>query len=87
MNDDLDDTPPDEELEMAAEELLGRPTAGNPVDRLAAIQKRIVYLQEQRKRLLSGDDVSEDALIANGRDLAEAHRQIKEWKAQYEGRN
>jgi hypothetical protein len=87
MDEPLDDTPPPEELEMAVEESLGRPLAGNPADRMEALQKRIAYLQKQRKQLLSGTDLSDDALDGNAKDLAEAQRQLKEWKAQHEGRN
>ena len=40
--------PPQEELEMAVEEFLGRPLSGNPEERIAALQRRITYLEDER---------------------------------------
>ena len=81
-----DDTPPEEELEMAAEELTGQPTLGTPADRIEALEKRIVYLQNQLKAL---DEVGEREVTGGfkvAKDLAEARVQLSHWQAQL-GRN
>ena len=82
------------EAEMGAEEFLGRPVAGNPDERITALQKRIEYL-EGCKRLLTANvergKVSPSDAQASAqsfdRDLAEARRQLAEWQHQHKGRN
>ena len=88
MPEPLDDTPPAEELEMATEELLGRPLAGNPSERIQAIQKRIVYLQDQRRRTENTEEPGRSKLLGRiDADLAEARQQLAEWQKQHQERN
>lgn len=82
------------EAEMGAEEFLSRPLAGNPDDRITALQKRIEYL-EGCKRLLTATTErgkinrtdAEAALQTYDKDLTEARRQLAEWQHQHKGRN
>ena len=87
MNDHLDDTPPEEELEMAVEELTGRPIPGTPAERIEALTKRVVYLQNQLRELDAAGAREFTGANKVAKDLAGAQRQLKEWKAQHEGRN
>jgi hypothetical protein len=81
------DSPP-EEIEIGAEELLGHPISGNPAERIEALQKRIAYLEDQRRRGEHTDEPLKSALLQRtDSDLAEARQQLKEWQAQHEGRN
>jgi hypothetical protein len=69
---------PTEEIEIAVEEFTGRPMPGNPAERIDALQKRIAYLEEQRRRSLNADEPLRTALLRRtDADLAEAHRQLR----------
>jgi hypothetical protein len=92
-NDDEDQIPP-EELEMAVEEATGKPVAGDPEDRLKAIEKRVAYLQQQCQDVLNSqadgklsEATSQALLDETRRDLNEAKRQLTAWRAQHQGRN
>jgi len=87
MNDDLDDTPPEEELEMVVEELTGRSIPGTPAERIEALTKRVVYLQNQLKELDAAGVREFTGVGKVAKDLADAQRQLKGLKAQHEGRN
>jgi hypothetical protein len=88
MPQDDEDMPPPEELEMAVEEFFGRPMSGNPAERVEAIQKRILYREEQRRCSAQGDEPLRKALLQRiDDDLAEARKQLKEWQSQHEDRN
>ncbi len=81
------DSPP-EEVEVGAEELLGHLISGNPTERIEALQKRIAYLEDQRRRCEHTDEPLKNVLLLRtDADLAEARQQLKEWQAQHEGRN
>jgi hypothetical protein len=77
-----DDTPSEEELETAAEELTGQPTPGTPADRIEALEKWIVYLQNQLMALDEAGkrEVSGGSKVA--KDLTEARVQLSHWQAQ-----
>ena len=77
-----DDTPPEEELEMAAEEFTGKDTPGTTEQRIVALNKRIIYLQHQLQSLDESTGASKVA-----QDLAEARQQLARWTALREGRN
>jgi hypothetical protein len=81
LEDDIPD-PPEEELEMAAEEILGHATPGNPAERIEALKKRIAYLQNQLREL---DDAGGASKVAQ--DLTEARRQLAEFQRLDQGRN
>ena len=88
MPEPLDDTPPPEELEMATEESLGHPLAGNPAERIEAIKKRIAHLEDQRRRNNNTEEPLKTALLRRtDSDLAEARQQLAEWEKQHEERN
>lgn len=89
-----DSDPPEEELEMATEEITGKPFSGKPDERVVALEKRVNYLEG----LLSGYSVrsdpqeswsvfDRDAHRTIQKDLAEARKQLVAWKTQHEGRN
>ncbi len=80
--------PPKEEVELAEERRLGRPLAGNPAERIGALEKRIVYLADQRRRSELTDEPLKGALIRlTERELAEARRQLRDWRILHDGRN
>jgi FixJ family two-component response regulator len=81
MTEPPDETPPPEEIEMGAEEFLGRPISGNAAERIEALQKRISYIHQQQAKA----DASEFKRLAA--ELSAAERQLKDWKRQYESRN
>jgi hypothetical protein len=85
MIDPADEAPPEDvnaEAEMGAEEFLGRPLAGNPAERMAAIKDRISYLEAMIAA--AADDAIRQSYQ---KDLREAEEQLKEWQAQHKGRN
>ena len=77
-----EDGPPSEELEMAAEEVTGKPFAGHPAERIAALTKRIAYLQKQLRALGGTEAQTSGAAGKVAQDLAEARRQLAQWQAQ-----
>lgn len=81
--------PSPEDLEMAVEELTGKPTAGNPAERIEALKKRIIFLEAERRTALDRPDDVDRAewLAANQQDLDNARRQLADFKAQHDGRN
>ena len=81
IEDDIPD-PPEEELEMAAEDLTGHDTPGSPEERIGALKKRIAYLKDQ---LLGLDDASGASKVAQ--DLAAARQQLARYQALHRGRN
>jgi hypothetical protein len=81
MNEPPDDTPPPEEIEMGAEEFLGRPIAGNAAARIEALQKRIAYIRQQQAKA----DAAESKRLAA--ELSDAESQLKEWQTLHQGRN
>ena len=87
--DPLDDTPPEEELDMAVEEAIGRPLAGNPAERIDALQKRIQYLLTAIENLTVQEpsEFGQAATASYRRDLIEARRQLAEYQHQNEARN
>jgi len=94
MSDPLDDTPPPEESEMAVQESLGRPLAGNPAERAEALSKRILYLENILERYLTRlegqsewSQADRDTIESLRRDLEEAVHQFREWQTQHEARN
>jgi hypothetical protein len=87
MTDPLDDAPPPEELEMAVEEMTGKPFPGKPEERIEALQKRIDYLRSQLDELSRAGAREFAAASKITQDLAEARRQLSEFQAQHEGRN
>jgi len=78
------DEPPPEELEMAVEEMTGKPFPGKPEERVEALKRRIDYLS---CRILSLDPADQDLLKRYSQELAEAKKQLTEWQAQHKGRN
>ena len=92
MTDPLDgndqSTSPLEEIEIRIEGTLGHPMSGNPAERIEAIEKRIAYLEDQRRCSEHADDPLRSALIRRtDADLAEARQQLKEWQTRHQGRN
>jgi hypothetical protein len=84
---DLSASPP-EEVEILMEGVLGRPLSGNPAERIVALQKRIAYLDNQRRCSEHADEPLKTALLRRtDADLAEARQQLKEWQAQHQARN
>src|SRR5579859_456204 len=73
---------PPEELEMAVEEVTGKPFPGNSEERTQALKNRICYLETQLRNL--GDEETRSKFSA---ELAEAKKQLAEWQAQHKGRN
>jgi hypothetical protein len=92
MTDPLDSndqfTSPREEIEIRIEGALGHPISGNPAERIEAIEKRIAYLEDQRRCAEHTDEPLRTPLLRRtDADLAEARQQLKEWMAQNKGRN
>jgi uracil-DNA glycosylase len=89
-----DDLPPKEELEMGAEDALGRPLAGNAADRLRKLQDRVNYLREQidtlvRNRFngcLTEHDVAEEQARLT-EELRLARQDLAAFQTQHTGRN
>jgi hypothetical protein len=73
-----DDTPPEEELEMAVEDFTGCDTPGSPEQRIEALKKRTEYLASMGRRI--GLDKVES-------DLTAARQQLARYQALNEGRN
>ena len=94
IEDDIPD-PPKEELEMAIEDLTGKPTPGAIVDRIIALQKRITYRSERKLRFLAQQSEAHQLFSADlaacieafGWDLAEARVQLLYYQTLHEGRN
>lgn len=84
LEDDIPD-PPQEELEMAAEEILGHATPGNPADRITALEQRITYLSEQLAVMLAAEDFACAEPVKQS--LAEARRQLAEFRRLDQSRN
>lgn len=83
-----ENTSPPEELEIAVEKALGRPFSGNLAERIQALEKRIAYLNDQRRRSEhTGEPLRTALLRCTDADLTEAKQQLKEWQTQQEGRN
>jgi hypothetical protein len=81
-------TTPPEEVEIRSEKILGHPLAGKPAERIEAMEKRIAYLEDQRRCSEHTDEPLRSALFRTiEADLAEARQQLKEWQAQQQGRN
>jgi chromosome segregation ATPase len=94
MTEPLGDAPPPEELELAVEEHLGRPMAGAPSERMAALTQRIAYLEQQIQLVWKrvNHDSSrvgeiQEELMRLQEDMREAGNQLAEWKLQFEERN
>ena len=88
LDDNDQSVSPPEEIEIGIEEALGHPMSGNPAERIEALQKRIAYLEGQRRCGEHADEPLRTALLhRTDADLAEARQQLKEWQTQHEGRN
>jgi hypothetical protein len=93
MIEEEDDAPPSEELEMAVEELTGKDTPGDALDRIGALRLRIAYLQTQLDSMPepAGNCAEQDAAFTAiwkvGQDLADAKAQLAQLQANHEGRN
>jgi len=82
IEDDDIPEPPIEELEMAAEELLGEDTPGTPEDRIEALKKRVAYLEGHLR------EAEDDQVIASfKKDLTAAQQQLARLQAVHESRN
>jgi hypothetical protein len=81
LDDDQIPDPPPEELEMGIEDATGRPIAGPPAERIAALQRRIKYLESQ-----PGGGSAEVA-AATAADLRAAREQLRHWQVQEDGKN
>ena len=82
--------PPQGEVEMAVEGLLRRPMPGSAEGRLDALQKRVKYLSDALRTVLDRadtDDIAFPEVERLKKELAEARRQLAEWRQQHEGRN
>lgn len=81
--------PAEQELEMAVEEVTGKPFPGEPEDRLEALKKRVRHLESEVNLLTRGDltPYDEDELKRLRDELDEAKKQQAEWQAQHESRN
>src|SRR5579859_1278147 len=81
---------PPEELEMAVEEITGKPFPGNSEERTQALKNRICYLETQLRNLEDEKNrlrsFRETRAKLSG-ELAEAKKQLAEWQTQHEGRN
>ena len=82
-----DDTPPEEELEMAVEDLTGKDTPGSPEQRIEALKKRIEYLKEQMQCLDDAGCREGEMASSVARDLAAAWQQLARYQALNQGRN
>jgi hypothetical protein len=89
MNNEI---PPDDlehEIDMAVEEFHGKPTAGPPAERIAALVQHIAYL----KRCLDGlckrppECVDPELVLCYTKDINEARTQLAELQNQLRGRN
>ena len=92
MTEPLDDTPPPEELEMAVEEMMGRPFPGKPEERIDAIKKRIAYLHGLLLEITGRNPhamskIDSEMYSKTLEELANAKLQLQDWQAQHEGRN
>ena len=84
--------PPEEELEMAIEDLTGKDTPGAPEQRIEALKKRIDYLFNQLHELAlreptEGGQSLNDAASKVAFDLREARQQLARYQALNQGRN
>ena len=86
-----DPIPFPEDYEMGMEAYLGHPFPGKPEERIAALTRRVTYLQGQKIKCLDllaeGKPDAEELLDGANKDLAEAQKQLTEWKLQHGGRN
>ena len=80
---------------MAVEEVIGKPFAGKSEERVQALEARVAYLIAEVRRysecaLDSLDTCAPDTgcvLDSLKGDLAEARKQLADWRAQQEVRN
>jgi Cu/Ag efflux protein CusF len=84
--DDIPDIP-EEELEMAIEDFTGKPTPGQVVDRIKALEKRITYLHDQLAGLTMCENPSAEASKRVAHDLAKARTQLQHYQTLHQGRN
>ena len=82
-----DDTPPEEELEMAIEDFTEQDTPGSPEQRIEALNKRIAYLRNQWDELTAAGAREFEGASKVAQDLAAARQQLARYQALNEGRN
>ena len=71
---------------MAVEEVLGRPVGGHPLERIAALERRLQVLREEKSAVLDllaeGDPDAESLLDAVNKDIERARQLLADWRAQ-----